>query len=172
MVAVKETKITSTPLPLKTTTLKILPSARVPPLPKRFADVATDLGTALFAFIKAQVLQARRARDGRLAPPPHRRTSSPDAATAVVAKVADTGNSTAADDVGGGSADEDDGAGRSNTSAPPQAWAKLSSLTYTREGTGEKTPFPAGLVRLLKALSDVLNHCVGTGDLAVRISCT
>lgn len=132
--------------------------------------MATDFGTALFAFIKAQVLQARRARDGRTAPPPHRRTSSPDAATAVVTKVAGAGHSDgAAADVSGGSADEDDAAGRSGTSAPPQAWAKLSSLTYTRDGTGEKTPFPAGLVRLLKALSDVLNNCVGTGDLAVRI---
>lgn len=65
-----------------------------------------------------------------------------------------------------GKTDRDGSAG---TSAPPEAWAKLSNLTYTRDGTGEKLPFPAGLVVLLQAIANVLNHCVGTGDLAVRL---
>lgn len=54
--------------------------------------------------------------------------------------------------------------------ALPKAWSKLNSLTYTRDGTGEKLSFPAGLTGLLKAISNVLNYCVGTGDLAVRES--
>lgn len=71
--------------------------------------------------------------------------------------------------MGDGNASNSGANGRAGTSAPPEAWAKLSSLTYTRYATGEKLPFPAGLAGLLKAISDVLNHCVATGDLAVRV---
>ncbi|CAM9362217.1 unnamed protein product, partial [Hapterophycus canaliculatus] len=151
---------------------------------RRFADSATDLGTTLFAFIKAQVLQARRARDGSAAAAAkvHRRASSAAAATAVVAaniagaegtSVSAAGDFDGAEDRNGG------GEGLGNkvvdktvTGASPQAWAKLGYLMYTRDRTSEKMPFPAGMVILLKALSEVLNHCVGTGDLAIRLSVT
>lgn len=129
--------------------------------------MATDLGTTLFAFIKAQVLQARRSREGtsEAATKVHRRTSNADAATAVVDANLGRG--------GGGETTGEDGDGggedSSATGASPQSWAKLSYLTYTRDRTSETMPFPAGMVALLKALSDVLNHCVGTGDLAVRV---
>lgn len=59
--------------------------------------------------------------------------------------------------------------GSAGTSAPPEAWAKLASLIYTRDATGEQVQFPTGLAGLLKAISDVLNHCVATGDLAVSV---
>lgn len=126
--------------------------------------MATELGTLLFAFIKAQVLQAQRAKSGSTAATKvHRRVSSAEAAAAVVnASFSGGGGSTAPADGSGGS---DDAAA---TGASPQAWAKLNSLTYTRDQTSEKMAFPAGMVGLLKAISEVLNYCVGTGDLAVR----
>lgn len=136
--------------------------------------MATDLGTTLFAFIKAQVLQARRARDGRFADNvTHRRSSNPENATAVItANLAGSGGGSGATAAAAATAADSEGdGGRAGTSASPQAWAKLSYLSYTRELTGETMPFPAGLVVLLKAISDVLNHCVGTGDLAVRRAC-
>lgn len=128
---------------------------------QRFADMATDLGTTLFAFIKAQILQTRRARDGTFSSSgKHRRGSSAEAAAAMIAaNVAADGNT-----IGGGKEER----GKAGTNASPQAWAKLNSLTYTRDQSGEKLPFPVGLVGLLKAISSVLDHCVGTGDLAVR----
>eukprot|EP00904_Undaria_pinnatifida_P000063 jgi/Undpi1/10057/HiC_scaffold_28.g12511.m1 len=153
---------------------------------ERFADMATDLGTTLFAFIKAQVLQTRRARDGRFSDiTPHRRCSNPDDATAVITANLTGSNSaggggggggggdggttaTASDTAAAAAADRESDGGRAGTSASPQAWAKLGYLTYTRDLTGEVLPFPAGMVVLLKAISYVLNHCVGTGDLAVR----
>lgn len=131
---------------------------------QRFADMATDLGTTLFAFIKAQVLMARRARDGSTdaATKVHRRASNAEAAAAVVDANLSGG------DGGGASGGDGDPTGRSSaTGASPQAWAKLGYLTYTRDKNSEKMPFPAGMVVLLKAVTDVLNHCVGTGDLAV-----
>lgn len=138
---------------------------------QRFVDTATDLGTSLFAFIKAQVLQARRSREGsaEAAAKVHRRASNADAATAVVNANLGPGGCGGG---GGGAAtgadgDGDDG-GSSATGASAQSWAKLSCLTYTRYLTSEKMSFPAGMVVLMKALSGVLNHCVGTGDLAVR----
>lgn len=70
------------------------------------------------------------------------------------------------DSIGEAGRNTDTDGGRAGTGAPPEAWAKLSSLTYTCDGTGEKLPFPTGLIGLLKAISDVLNHCVATGDLA------
>lgn len=134
--------------------------------------MATDLGTTLFAFIKAQVLQARRARDGRFADNvTHRRSSNPENATAVItANLAGSGGGSRATTAAAAATatDSEGDGGRAGTTASPQAWAKLSYLSYTRELTGETMPFPAGLVVLLKAISDVLNHCVGTGDLAVR----
>lgn len=131
--------------------------------------MATDLGTTLFAFIKAQVLQARRARDGKFADNAHRRRSNPEDATAVItANLAGGGGGDGATTAA--AADSEGDGGRAGTSASPQAWAKLSYLSYTRQLTGETLPFPAGLVVLLKAISDVLNHCVGTGDLAVRLA--
>ena len=126
--------------------------------------MATDLGTTLFAFIKAQVLMARRARDGSTdaATKVHRRASNAEAAAAVVDANLSGG------DGGGASGGDGDPTGRSSaTGASPQAWAKLGYLTYTRDKNSEKMPFPAGMVVLLKAVTDVLNHCVGTGDLAV-----
>lgn len=132
--------------------------------------MATDLGTTLFAFIKAQVLQARRAREGANgATKVHRRTSSAEVATAVVDANLSGENSAEASGGGGGGGDAVGGGRSSATGASPQAWAKLSYLTYTRDRTSEKMPFPAGMVGLLKAVSDVLNHCVGTGDLAVSV---
>lgn len=135
---------------------------------QRFADLATSLGTTLFAFIKAQVLQTRRARDGNWSDTSsHRHSSNADSASAVIAaQIAGGGSSSGSG--GGGSGGENDDSGRAGTSATPQAWAKLSSLSYRRERTNEILPFPAGLVGLLKAITDVLDHCVGTGDLAVR----
>lgn len=130
--------------------------------------MATDLGTTLFAFVKAQVLMARRARDGSAdaATKVHRRTSNAEAAAAVVDANL-SGASGAAAGTGGGGDDAARAGPSPATGASPQAWVKLSYLTYTRDRTSEKMPFPAGMVGLLKALSDVLNHCVGTGDLAV-----
>lgn len=151
------------------------PSSHHPPpaLPQRFSDMATDLGTTLFAFIKAQVLMARKARDGSAAAATkvHRRASNAEAAAAVVdANLSGGDGAAAGTGGGGGDGDEVGVGGRSSAAgASPQAWAKLSYLTYTRDRTSEKMPFPAGMVGLLKAVSDVLNHCVGTGDLAVSI---
>lgn len=128
--------------------------------------MATDLGTTLFAFIKAQVLQTRRSREGsaEAAKKVHRRTSNADAATAVVnANLAAGGGGSATT---GADEDGSDG-GSSATGASAKSWAKLSLLTYTRDHASEKLSFPAGMVALLKAVSCVLNHCVGTGDLAV-----
>ncbi|CAM9277865.1 unnamed protein product, partial [Scytosiphon promiscuus] len=152
---------------------------------RRFADRATDLGTTLFAFIKAQVLQARRAREGSTAASAkvHRRVSSAAAATAVVAANIAGGDGMTPSAAGGkqGGHEDTDGDGEGHeervvdagvTGASPQAWAKLGYLTYTRDQTSEKMPFPAGMVLLLKAISEVLNHCVGTGDLAIRLSVT
>ncbi|CBN77302.1 hypothetical protein Esi_0044_0093 [Ectocarpus siliculosus] len=136
---------------------------------EHFSDRATDLGTTLFAFVKAQVLQARRAEDGGNTKH-HRRTSSAEAATALVtANLAGGGGITegATAEEGGGENGGSEGVESSTSGASPQAWVKLNCLTYTRHGTSEKMPFPAGMVVLLKALSNVLNHCVGTGDLAV-----
>lgn len=125
--------------------------------------MATDLGTTLFAFIKAQVLQARRAKDGsNAANKVHRRVSSAEAAAALVNANFSGGE--------GSSAPTDGNGGDTATGASPQAWAKLSSLTYTRDKTSEKMTFPAGMVALLKAISGVLNYCVGTGDLAVSLT--
>lgn len=141
--------------------------------------MATELGTTLFAFIKAQVLQARRAREGSAAANKvHRRTSSAEAATAVVAaslagddesKLSASGETREPHEDKGGAAKGQGKRGSDSgvTGASPQAWAKLGYLTYTRDRTSEKMPFPAGMVVLLKAISDVLSHCVGTGDLAV-----
>eukprot|EP00752_Nemacystus_decipiens_P004375 g3998.t2 len=138
---------------------------------RRFGDMATDLGTTLFAFIKAQVLMARRARDGSTdaATKVHRRASNAEVAAAVV-----DANFSGGDGGGAGGDDgEVNGPGWSSvTGASPQAWAKLGYLTYTRDKNSEKMPFPAGMVGLLKALTDVLDHCVGTGDLAIRLSVT
>lgn len=136
---------------------------------QHFSDRATDLGTTLFAFVKAQVLQARRAEDGRDTKP-HRRTSSAEAATALVtANLAGGSGVTevATAEENGGESGGSGGVESSTSGASPQAWAKLNYLTYTRHGTSENMPFPAGMAVLLKALSNVLNHCVGTGDLAV-----
>ncbi|CAM9699349.1 unnamed protein product [Ectocarpus sp. 12 AP-2014] len=144
------------------------------PAAMHFSDRATDLGTTLFAFVKAQVLQARRVEDGGKSMH-HRRTSSAEAATALVtANLAGGGGiteGTTAEEAGGDSGGSG-GVESSTSGASPQAWAKLNYLTYTRHGTSEKMPFPAGMVVLLKALSNVLNHCVGTGDLAIRLSVT
>ncbi|CAM9120809.1 unnamed protein product [Ectocarpus sp. 4 AP-2014] len=144
------------------------------PAAMHFSDRATDLGTTLFAFVKAQVLQARRAEDGG-STKHHRRTSSAEAATALVtANLAGGGGITegSSAEEGGGDSGGSGGVESSTSGASPQAWAKLNYLTYTRHGTSEKMPFPAGMVVLLKALSNVLNHCVGTGDLAIRLSVT
>ncbi|CAN0225131.1 unnamed protein product [Ectocarpus sp. 6 AP-2014] len=144
------------------------------PAAMHFSDRATDLGTTLFAFVKAQVLQARRAEEGGIAKH-HRRTSSAEAATALVtANLAGGGGVTkgATAEEGGGDSGGSEGVESSTSGASPQAWVKLNCLTYTRHGTSEKMPFPAGMVVLLKALSNVLNHCVGTGDLAIRLSVT
>lgn len=112
---------------------------------------------------------ARRARDGSAdaATKVHRRASNAEAAAAVVDANLSGGDGVVAGK-GGGDGDAVRDRRSSATGASPQAWAKLSYLTYTRDKTSEKMPFPAGMVGLLKALSDVLNHCVGTGDLAVR----
>ncbi|CAB1101510.1 unnamed protein product [Ectocarpus sp. CCAP 1310/34] len=121
-----------------------------------------------------EVLQARRAEDGGNTKH-HRRTSSAEAATALVtANLAGGGGITegATSEDGGGDGGGSRGVESSTSGASPQAWAKLNYLTYTRHGTSEKMPFPAGMVVLLKALSNVLNHCVGTGDLAIRLSVT
>ncbi|CAM9261338.1 unnamed protein product [Ectocarpus fasciculatus] len=144
------------------------------PAATHFSDRATDLGTTLFAFVKAQVLQARRAEDGSDTKP-HRRTSSAEAATALVtANLAGGGGITegATAEGDGGDSGGSGGVESSTSGASPQAWAKLNYLTYTRHGTSENMPFPAGMVVLLKTLSNVLNHCVGTGDLAIRLSVT
>lgn len=113
---------------------------------------------------------ARRARDGSAdaATKVRRRASDAEAAAAVV-----DANLSGGDGAGAGAGAGGDDAARarrsSATGASPQAWAKLSYLTYTRDKTSEKMPFPAGMVELLKALTDVLNHCVGAGDLAASI---
>ena len=147
------------PLPLS-----LWPSARKPLLQKHFVGKATDLGITLFAFIKAQALQARRARDGTFAANlSHRRSSDADAASAVIA----ANLSGIEDSDGKGAIEDSNDKDRAGTSASPQAWAKLSSLTYIRARTNEKLSFPAGLVVLLKSISGVLNHAIGTGELAV-----
>lgn len=115
---------------------------------------------------------ARRARDGSTdaATKAHRRASNAEMAAAVVD--ANLSGGEGGGGAGGGDGDAiGPGGGSSATGASPQAWAKLGYLTYTRDKNSEKMPFPTGMVGLLKAVTDVLNHCVGTGDLAVSPEC-
>ncbi|CAM9914598.1 unnamed protein product, partial [Choristocarpus tenellus] len=129
---------------------------------QNFEDLTTDLGTSTFAFVKTHILQAKRAQER--ANLKQQRFNAPFS-EGVGGLDHDAGWNVKADGSREGGRDK-----HSRMIASPEAWERLNSLMYTREQTGESVPFPQGLGGLLSAVSAVLSHCVGTGDLAVRLS--